>query len=576
MTKLMLGNEAVARGLLEAGCHHVFSYPGTPSTEITEAAATYTEIDAEWAPNEKVALEAAIGASIAGARAFCAMKHVGLNVSADPLFTAVYTGTRGGLVVAVADDPGMHSSQNEQDTRQVAIAAKIPVLEACDSMECKELVVKAFEISEEFNLPVILRLTTRVAHSRSLVTLGEIKEIGLKDFTKDPQKYVMVPANAKNRRIDLETRLKKIEEYSETSGINSIEDGEKLGFIASGISRLYVKEVAKENAGLLHLRMLNPLPKEMIKSFSKNYDRIIVAEELDPVIENCCKTLGIECDGKSIFPSYGEYSRRLISEKLGYSIPETYEFTEEIPLRPPVLCSGCPHRGLFLTLRKLGVFVSGDIGCYSLGAAYPLLAMDTCICMGASVSSLHGILKARPDCSDKAVAVIGDSTFMHSGITGLIDIVYNRSNATVIILDNRTTGMTGHQNNPTSGYDAKGREAPEVNLVALAKACGVKRVKVVDPYNLKETEETIKEELKADEPSVIVAKRQCVLLKNFRKESYCFVKKEECKNCKVCISCGCPTISMGDNTAYINKDTCTGCGVCKQVCPFGAIGEERV
>lgn len=571
MSELMLGNEAIARGIYEAGCRLVFSYPGTPSTEITESALNYQEIEAEWAPNEKVALEAAIGASMVGARAFCAMKHVGLNVASDPLFTAVYTGVKGGLVIAVADDPGMHSSQNEQDTRSIAVAAKIPLLEPQDSMECKELTIKAFEISEMFDLPVIIRLTTRVAHSRSLVKQEEVEEKRILEYKKDPQKNVMVPAFAKIRRIDLEERLKRIEEYSENSGINYIEKGENIGFIANGISRLYAKEALKTNPGMLNLRMVNPLPKEMIKEFSKNYDRVVVVEELDPVIENQCKAFGINVEGKNLFPSYSEYSRHMISEKLGEDVSEYINYGEEIPLRPPVLCSGCTHRGIFYILRKLGVFVSGDIGCYTLGASYPLSAMDTVVCMGASVSAVHGVLKAREDWSDKAVAVIGDSTFIHSGITGLINIAYNRSNATVIILDNRITGMTGHQNNPTSGYNARNEVAPEVDLVALCKACGIESVTIVDPYDIEATQEVIMTELKKQQPSVIIAKRPCVLLRSTKREKSCFVDEEGCIGCKVCLTLGCPSLVSGDNTVSIDEASCTGCGICMQVCPPSTI-----
>ena len=575
MTRLMLGNEAIARGIFEAGCRLVFSYPGTPSTEITEAAAGYEAISAEWAPNEKVALEAAIGASIAGARVFCAMKHVGLNVAADPLFTAAYTGVNGGLVIAVADDPGMHSSQNEQDTRAIALAAKIPVMEPADCSECKELTIKAFEISEMFDIPVILRITTRVAHTRSPVTLNEINDGELKEYIKDAAKYVMVPANAKQQRVNLESRLERIKEYSETGGLNYIEDGQNTGFIANGISRLYCREV-DEKAGILHLVMTNPLPERMIKRFSADYGRVIVAEELDPVIENQCKALGVPVEGKNLLPKNGEYSRRMLTEITGGKTPDFIRYTEEIPARPPVLCPGCPHRGIFYLLHKLNLYVSGDIGCYTLGASYPLSAMDACICMGASVSGLHGVLKARPDYRSKAVAVIGDSTFIHSGITGLIDIVYNRSNGVVIILDNRTTGMTGHQDNPASGYNAKGEAAPQIDLVALCKACGVGRVTVTDPYDLAETEKVIREALEADEASVIVAKRPCVLLKEVKRERVYFIDRERCKGCRLCIDCGCPSIGTDEKVCTIDENSCAGCGICSQVCPFDAIGGKRV
>ncbi len=570
----MLGNEAVARGIYEAGCEQVFSYPGTPSTEITEYVATYDNITAEWAPNEKVALEAAIGASMVGARAFCAMKHVGLNVAADPLFTAAYTGVNGGLVIAVADDPGMFSSQNEQDTRSVAIAAKVPVLEPSDSSECKEITKLAFEISEQFDVPVILRLTTRVAHTRSLVETADRKMDTTKPYEKNPQKNVMVPANARNRRVDLENRFARLLDYAENGGINTVEPGKGTGIIANGISYLYAKEGAPEGSGFLKLRMTNPLPNNLIRTFAKEYDDVVVLEELDPVIENHCKVIGVPVRGKELFPDYGEYSQRLVAEKLKGET-ETFDvYDGKIPNRPPVLCAGCPHRGVFHVLKKLNLFVSGDIGCYALGAAPPLAAVDTTVCMGASISGLHGVLKARPDWYDKAVAVIGDSTFLHSGITGLIDIVYNKSNATVLILDNSITGMTGHQHNPATGFDLRGNPAPQVDLIDLCHACGVKRVVVCDPYDIETSERVVKEELAAKEPSVIIMQRPCVLLKTVKREAPLAVDPEKCKSCKVCLNIGCPAIRF-DGKASIDAAACTGCGVCKKICPFDAIGEGQ-
>jgi len=572
MKQLMLGNEAVARGIYEAGCALVFSYPGTPSTEITEYAAKYSGITAEWSPNEKVALEAAIGASMVGARAFCAMKHVGLNVAADPLFTLAYTGVSGGLVIAVADDPGMHSSQNEQDTRSVAAAARVPVLEPADSAECRELTILAFEISERFDVPVIIRLTTRIAHSRSLVETGEARAARLEDYQKNPQKNVMVPANARGRRVNLEERMAALLEYSEKSGINTVEEGEGIGIIASGVCRLYAREGAPEGSGVLSIRMSYPLPDKLIKEFASGYKNVVVAEELDAVIETRCKVLGVDAVGKDIFPAYGEYSQRMIAEKLRGETPEYESFGDVIPLRPPVLCAGCTHRGVFYVLCKLDLFVSGDIGCYTLAAAPPLSAIDTTVCMGASVSGLHGVLKARPDWSKRAVAVIGDSTFLHSGVTGLIDIVYNQSNATVIILDNATTGMTGHQHNPSTGFDVRGNSAPVIDLEALCLACGVKRVAVVDPYDLDSVEKSILEELSAAEPSVIIMKRPCALLKSSVKGTPYRIEGDKCRGCKKCLALGCPAICMS-KTAAIEENICFGCGMCKCVCPFGAIVE---
>ena len=577
MKQLMLGNEAVARGVYEAGCELVFSYPGTPSTEITEYVAGYDDIKAEWSTNEKVALEAAIGASMAGARAFCAMKHVGLNVASDPLFTAAYTGVTGGLVLAVADDPGMHSSQNEQDTRSVAIAAKIPVLEPVDSSECLELTKAAFEISEKFDIPVIIRLTTRVSHTRSPVEPGEKKIPVLKEYVKNPSKNVMVPANARERRRDLDRRMKSILDFAETGGINITENSDgNTGIIACGVGCLYAREGAPDNSGLLRLRMTNPIAERMIKDFASGYKRIVVFEELDPVVENHCRTLGIEVTGKQVFPEYGEYSQALAAKELCSECTEFTAFGEGLPLRPPVLCAGCPHRGVFYVLKKLGLYVSGDIGCYTLGAAPPLSAIDSTICMGASISGLHGYLKARPDHSGRAAAVIGDSTFLHSGITGLINTVYNQSDSTIIILDNSTTGMTGHQHHPATGYDIRGDAAPKIDLAGLCRACGVRRVEVCDPYDLANSERVIRKELEAEEPSVIIMQRPCVLLKTFEKQKPLTVDSEKCVGCKICLSLGCPAISFTKERAAVETSGCVGCGICARICPVKAIagGEE--
>jgi len=495
-----------------------------------------------------------------------------LNVAADPLFTAAYTGVSGGLVIAVADDPGMHSSQNEQDTRAIAAAAKVPVLEPADSAECRELTILAFEISERFDIPVILRLTTRIAHSRSPVEMRDGLQPELLAYQKNPAKNVMVPANARARRIDLEERLAALLDYAESGPVNFAETGEGIGAIASGVSRLYAKECLPSNAGLLNIRMTYPLPVALIRDFAAGYEKIAVLEELDPVIENHCKALGVGVTGKSVLPMYGEYSQRLIAERLLNEQTEYETFGGDIPPRPPVLCAGCPHRGVFYILHKLGLFVSGDIGCYTLAASPPLSAMDTTVCMGASVSGLHGVLKARPDWAAKAVAVIGDSTFLHSGVTGLIDIVYNQSGATVLILDNDTTGMTGHQHNPSTGFDARGNAAPAVDLAALCRACGVKRVVEADPYDMEGAERIISEELAAKEPSVIIMKRPCVLLKGVKKTRQYAVDEQSCRRCKKCLALGCPAVSFSE-TAAIDENLCFGCSACETVCPFKAISE---
>ncbi|MBQ7834387.1 MAG: indolepyruvate ferredoxin oxidoreductase subunit alpha, partial [Ruminiclostridium sp.] len=482
MAKLMLGNQAVARGLYEAGVTVVSSYPGTPSTEITEFASTYPEevMHTEWAPNEKVACETAVGACIAGARAFTAMKHVGLNVAADPLFTASYTGVNGGLVIAVADDQGMHSSQNEQDSRHYAVSAKVPMLEPSDSAECKEFTKLAFEISEEFDTPVLLRLSTRVSHSQSKVDEAERVEKALPEYSRNIQKYVMTPANAKPKHIVVEERTRKLTAYAETSPLNKVEmNSTKIGIITAGIAYQYAKEALGDSASYLKLGMINPMPVELIKDFASKVDKLYVIEELDDVIETHCRKIGVNPIGKSEFTFIGEYSQSYLREKILGEKAEYVEFNENVPVRPPVMCAGCPHRGVFYTLKKLGVMVSGDIGCYTLGAAAPLNAMDTTVCMGASISGLHGFNKARKgEYENKAVAVIGDSTFIHSGITGLISIAYNASNSTVIVLDNSITGMTGHQNNPANGKNIHGDPANAVDLEAVVRAVGINRVTV--------------------------------------------------------------------------------------------------
>lgn len=575
MKKLMLGNEAFARGLYEAGCKVVSSYPGTPSTEITEEAAKYDEIYAEWAPNEKVAMETALGASIAGARTFCGMKHVGLNVAADPLYTASYTGVNGGMVIAVADDQGMHSSQNEQDSRHHAIASKVPMVEPSDSGECKDFVKQAFEISEQFDTPVIVRMSTRVAHSQSSVEMLDRNEPALKEYEKNPKKYVMMPAFAKGRHVFVEERTKKLIEYAETSPLNrtEISDKAEFGVITNGAAYQYVKEALGEKASVLKLGIVNPLPEKLIQDFAAKYEKVYVIEELDGIIEQHCRNIGVtNIQGKEIFGCIGELSQTIIAEKLLGVKNEFTALSEEVPMRPPVMCAGCPHRGLFYCLSKNNITVSGDIGCYTLGAVAPLFAVDTVVCMGASISGLHGFNKVRgAESEHKTVAVIGDSTFMHSGMTGLVNIAYNNSNSTVIILDNSITGMTGHQQNPTTGKNLKGDPAAAVNLEELCKAIGIKRVRVVDPYHLAETEKAIKEELAADEASVIISRRPCALLKHVKHNPPVAVNNDKCVGCKMCMKLGCPAISFRDGKAVIDHTQCVGCGICQEQCKIGAI-----
>lgn len=575
--KLMLGNEAVARGLYESGCAFVSSYPGTPSTEITEYAAEYREIYAEWAPNEKVAVEAAIGASLAGSRAFSAMKHVGLNVAADPIFTVAYTGVNGGLVIAVADDQGCHSSQNEQDSRNYAIAAKLPMLEPSDSEECREFTRLAFELSEQFDIPVLLRLSTRVSHTRGLTTEHEPEKAVLKDYKKDAAKYVMMPAMARKRHADLEQRLVALGEWCETAGINTIEWGtdRKIGVISSGIAYQTAREALGDSATYVKLGMVYPLPVEPLLELAATVDEIWVIEELDDFIETHCKKHGIKVRGKADLSPLGEYSTEQLREAILGIPPQSMKQTD-IPARPPVLCPGCPHRGLFQVVNKLKLTVMGDIGCYTLGAVPPLGAMDMCVCMGASISGLHGFLKARPEYLDKSIAVIGDSTFMHSGMTGLLNLVYNNTPATVLILDNSITGMTGHQQNPASGLTLKNTPAPALNLEAVCRAIGVKRVRTVDPTDVKAVELALCEELAANEPSVIITKRPCALLPGVRgMNKPLTVNSDKCKACNACIKSGCPAISMSFNDglryAEIDIDMCSGCGLCAGACSFGAI-----
>ena len=575
MKKLMLGNEAVARGMLEAGCSIVSSYPGTPSTEITEYAAKYDEIYCEWAPNEKVACEVAFGASLAGARSACCMKHVGLNVAADPLFTLSYTGINGGLVVCVADDPGMHSSQNEQDSRHYAKAAKLPMLEPSDAIEAKEFAKLAFSLSEEYDTPAILRTCTRIAHSQCSVELEEPMAAVKKEYVKNPQKYIMAPANAIRKHPVVEERTTKLAALAENTPLNKVEyaSDSSLGIITSGTCYQYVKELYGDSVSVLKLGLVNPLPTKLILDFASRVDRLVVIEELDPVIEEHCKALGLNVDGKNIFPICGEFSQSLIAKVMGLEQKPFVTPSESAPVRPPVMCAGCPHRGLFYVLAKKKITVLGDIGCYTLGSAAPLNAIDSVLCMGASVSGLHGFNKASgKDAEKKTVAVIGDSTFMHSGMTGLANIAYNGTNSTVIIVDNSITGMTGHQQNPTTGYNIKGDPATKIDLEALCHALGINRVRVVDPYDLKATEKAIVEEIAADEPSVIISRRPCALLKYVKAKPALTVDPDKCRTCKACMKLGCPAISIKNGKAVIDATLCVGCGICQQLCAFGAIG----
>lgn len=573
MKQLMLGNEAVARGLYEAGCSFVSSYPGTPSTEITEYAAKYKEIYAEWAPNEKVAIEAAFGACVAGKRSFCSMKHVGLNVAADPVFTIAYTGVNAGMIIGVADDAGMHSSQNEQDSRHYAIAAKLPMLEPADASESLSFTKLAYDISEKYDTPVFVKMCTRVAHSQSIIETSDRVETS-KTYEKDGAKYIMMPGNAKRRHPIVEARTAALTEYAETAPFNRIEDGSdhSIGIITSSTSYQYAKEVCGDKYPVLKLGMINPLPVKKIQDFAKSVDKVIVIEELDGIIETHCRNIGVEVTGKELFSCIDELSQNIVAEKLGFTPDCGKKLDENIPARPPVMCAGCPHRGLFYTLKKNKLTVFGDIGCYTLGAVPPLAAIDTTICMGASVSGIHGFNKANEGKNDgKTVAVIGDSTFMHSGVTGLINIAYNESNSTVIILDNSITGMTGHQQNPTTGFNLKGDPCTKIDLETLCRSVGIKRVRVVDPYNLKECDDAVKEELAADEPSVIISRRPCALLKHVKHNGPITANADKCIGCKSCMKIGCPAISIVNGKVKIDATLCTGCGVCSQLCKFGAL-----
>jgi indolepyruvate ferredoxin oxidoreductase alpha subunit len=571
--ELMLGNKAVARGAYESGVKVATAYPGTPSTEITEYIANYDEIYTEWSPNEKIALEVAIGASIAGGRAIVSMKHVGLNVAADPLFTVSYTGVNGGLVVVVADDPGMHSSQNEQDSRYYARAAHIPMLEPADSQEAKDFVRLAFEISEKYDTPVLLRLTTRISHSQSLVSLDEPLPISIKEYTKNPQKNVMMPGMARKRHVFVEKRMKGLANDSCEFEINRIEMGNrKIGIITSGIVYQYAKEAFPE-ASFLKLGMVHPLPKDLILDFASRVETLYVLEELEPIIEEQVKSWGIPAIGKELFSVQGEYTANMIEQAIS-GIAVNTQPAEELPNRPPVLCPGCPHRAVFHTLNRLKLTATGDIGCYTLGTLSPLEGLDTCVCMGASIGMAHGFEKVRgKDFAKKMVGVIGDSTFIHSGIGGLIDIVYNKGISTILILDNSITAMTGHQDNPSTGRTIKGEEAPILDLVTLVKAVGINNIHVLDPFDLEASRKILRDELEKEEPSVIIFRRPCALLD--KSESLPLrIVSEKCKNCGLCMSIGCPAIQKLDEGMVIDDALCNGCGLCERVCRFNAM--ERV
>ena len=575
MKQLMLGNEAVPRVLYEAGCSFVYSYPATPSTEITEAVAKYPEVYAEWAPNEKVAMEAAFGASLAGRRSFCGMKHVGLNVAADPLFTISYTGVNAGMVIGVADDAGMHSSQNEQDSRHYARSSKIPMLEPADSAEALAFAKLAYELSEQFDTPVLVKMCTRVSHSQSVVEPGERGEkIG--EYKKDIPKYVMMPGNAKKRHPVVEARTRALVEYAETAEINRVEEGKdhKMGIITSSTSYQYVKEVLGDTYPVMKLGMIWPMPEKKIVEFAKSVEQLVIVEELDSFIEAHCRDLGLACVGKSHFSNIDELMPLNVAAQLAEPWEIGPKLDAAIPPRPPVMCAGCPHRGLFYTLKKNKLTVLGDIGCYTLGAVAPLQAVDSVICMGASVSGIHGFCKSQNGAMDnKTVAVIGDSTFMHSGITGLVNMAYNESNATVIIVDNSITGMTGHQQNPTTGFNLKGDPCAKIDLETLCHAVGIKRVRVVDPYDLTQCDTVLKEELAANEPSVIISRRPCALLKYVKHKAPLAVEADKCVGCKSCMKIGCPAISIVDGKAKVDATQCVGCGVCEQLCKFGALKE---
>lgn len=592
MKLLMTGNEAIARGAYEAGVKFASAYPGTPSTEILENVAIYKEnIVAEWATNEKVALEAAIGGSIAGARTMASMKHVGVNVAADPLFTFSYIGVNGGMVLITADEPGMHSSQNEQDNRNYAKFAKIAMFEPATSQEAKDMFKEAFEISEKYDTPVLFRVTTRLCHSKGIVECSDRVEVPIKEYIKNPQKNLTVPAHARVRRVDIEERMKKLLDYSNNTHLNNYEMNDtKIGIVASGICYTYAKEVFKDDASYMKLGFTNPMPIDKIKEFASKVDEIYVIEENDPFIEEQLKANNIKCHGKDIFPSYGEMTPDVIRKALFGKTNDTIEYNKELVVnRPPGLCAGCPHRGFFYELgKRKNVMVTGDIGCYTLGFAPPYNAMDTTICMGASLSSAHGAQKVfnmKKNNKMRVVGVLGDSTFFHTGINSLLDVVYNKGNSISVILDNRITGMTGHQQNPGTGYTLQGDVTSEVNIEELVKACGVKHIRTINPNNLSQVKETLDWAFNLEEPSVIITRWPCAL-KKFSKQdieefnnpftSKCSVDTDKCIGCKLCMKTGCPAISFKseEKLVCIDKNQCVGCEVCSQVCPKDAISKE--
>ncbi|MCQ2541609.1 MAG: indolepyruvate ferredoxin oxidoreductase subunit alpha [Lachnospiraceae bacterium] len=570
--KIMLGNEAIARGAYEAGVKVSSAYPGTPSTEISENIVNYDGIYAEWSPNEKVAMEVAIGASMAGVRALCSMKMVGVNVASDPLYTISYSGVNGGLVLVAADDPGLYSSQNEQDSRCVARVAQVPVLEPSDSGEAKEFTKLAFELSEKYDCPIMLRTTTRLAHSQGVVELEDRMDVADKEYTRDIAKYVMMPANAKKRHVVVEKRLKDMAEDACSMPINKVEyNDKKIGVITSGIPYLYVKE-AMPTASVLKLGLVHPLPKKLIEEFAANVDELYIIEELEPLIEEQVKSWGIKCHGKDILTVQGEYSANMLRKAILGMEVKTDE-PADVPARPPILCPGCPHRSTFSVLNELKIHGAGDIGCYTLGALAPLSAIDTTVCMGSSISTLHGMEKAKgKDYIKNWVAVIGDSTFLHTGVNSLMNMVYNKSTGTVIIVDNSTTGMTGHQDHAATGKTLSGEATYQIDLVELCKALGVKRVSVVNAFDTEKLKATIKEEVNTEEVSVIISQAPCALLKSNVSHKKCKAVPDKCKKCGMCLKMGCPAITKKeDGTISIDDTMCNGCGLCSQKCKFEAI-----
>ncbi len=572
--QLMLGNEAIARGAWEAGVRLVSSYPGTPSTEITEFCAKYQDMYVEWASNEKVALEVGVGAALGGARALCCMKHVGLNVAADPLYTASYMGVNGGLVVVVADDPGMHSSQNEQDSRNHARGALLPMLEPADSAECREFIKIAYDLSEKYDTPVLIRTTTRIAHARSLTETAERTDVEIKNYEKNILKNVMMPAMARGRHVVVENRMNALAEEANTLCVNRMEMRDaKIGVICSGTTYQYVREAAPE-ASTLKLGLVNPLPEKLIREFAASVEVLYVMEELEPVFEEQIRAMGIECIGKSLTGHQGELSLRKVADILGNPLPAPM-VSAAIPNRPPVMCPGCPHRASYYVIRKLGLTAMGDIGCYTLGALPPTSAIDACLCMGASIGMTQGFIRMRGEAAaNKTVAVIGDSTFMHSGINSLLSAVYNQSDATVVILDNTTTGMTGHQPNPATGFDIHGNPANRISLEKLCEAAGAASVRVVDAYDLKGLEKALKEETERKGVSVIISRSPCALLDKKNKKPALHIDTDKCRKCMACMRIGCPAIEKTENGVQINPALCVGCGLCTQMCKFGAIGKD--